>query len=90
MTDYIITKDDDATATAELQEYAEVVGWAGVDPLTQQRIRLRSTGHDAVVQRRGAFWFAYSSTRGSLAGPSSSRAAAVREVTSATPAEDVA
>lgn len=80
MTDTIITGDGDETAAAEIQAHAEARGWGGVSPTIQQRVRFRATGHDAVVQRRGAFWFAWSAKSGAAVGPVSSRARAAREV----------
>lgn len=84
MHDYIVTGDDDETAAAEIQAHAEAFGWGGVRPETQQRIHFRSAGYDAVVQRRGAFWFAYSAKANAprVSGPTSGRMSAVREVIS--------
>lgn len=82
LTSPIYTGDDEQTAAIDLQIYATEQGWGGVDPLTQQRVRFRETMREAVVQKRGGFFFAVafgSDGRPYGAGPAPFRDQAARE-----------
>lgn len=85
MPDFIISGNDDPTAAAEIQAHADREGWGGVDPLTQQRVQFRHTAREAIVQKRGGFFFAFSMSSGGprVVGPMRSRIAAARAVLAA-------
>ena len=53
----IVTGDNGKVAAMDIQLFAASVGWGGVSPLTQQRVRFRDTMREAVIQKRGPMFF---------------------------------
>lgn len=55
---YVIIGDAEQIAALDIQHHANRCGWGGVEPLTQRRIRFRGFMREAVIQKRGPFFFA--------------------------------